>query len=248
MVEQHRLALVLHDVAPATWPHYAEFIHQVEALGTVPLTLLMVPDFHAQGPLDRHPGFVRLMQARAAQGDELVLHGYYHHDPGPVPLRPREWFMRRILTHEGEFLTLSEDVARERLHRGLALMQGLDLPVQGFVPPAWLLGPNARKVITEFPFRYTSTPSSLISLPDFRRLNAPSLVWSARSSWRRLLSKRWNQDMLRRHADAPLLRLGLHPVDMQHPQVRRYWLDTLENLLRDRRAVTKSQWLKEQAT
>ena len=248
MAERRCLSLVLHDVAPATWPYYAGFVRQLEALGSIPLTLLVVPDFHAQGPLDRYPDFVRLLQAGVSRGDELVLHGYYHHDPGPIAPSPRDFLMRRILTHEGEFFPLSCDAARHRLARGLDLMQRLDLPVRGFVPPAWLLGSDARKVITEFPFRYTSTPSKLISLPGFRQFDAPSLVWSARSGWRRLLSKGWNRALLWRHANAPFLRLGLHPVDMQYPQVRRYWLDTLEHLLRDRRPVTKSQWLDEQAT
>lgn len=243
MANQHSLAVVLHDVAPSTWPTYVDFVRQVEELGDVPLTLLVVPDFHAQGPLDDYPDFVRLLQARAECGDELVLHGYYHHDPGPIPCHPKEWVMRRILTHEGEFYALPEQTARERFGRGLELMQRLNLPVQGFVAPAWLLGKNARKVITEFPFRYTSTPSTLVRLPEFESLEAPSLVWSARSGWRRSLSRAWNQALLRRHADAPLLRLGLHPVDMQFPQVKRYWIDTLERLLQHRSAVTKSQWL-----
>ncbi len=246
MSDQRCLALVLHDVAPVTWPAYADFVDQVDALGPIPLTLLVVPDFHGRAPLDRHPEFVRLLQARAASGDELVLHGYYHHDPGPVPLRPREWVMRRVLTHEGEFYPLQAHTARERLQQGLTLMQRLDLPTEAFVPPAWLLGPDARTALAEFPFRYTSSPGALFRLPDFQPLPTPTLVWSARSAWRRWASKRWNQAQLRRHANAPLLRLGLHPVDMQHPQARQYWLDTLERLLIDRRAVTKSQWLDSQ--
>jgi predicted deacetylase len=36
---------------------------------------------------------------------------------------------------------------------------------------------------------YTSDPQHLYQLPDFTAINAPGLVWSARSAWRRGLSK-----------------------------------------------------------
>ncbi len=239
------VALVLHDVAPATWPCYADFVRRVDALGDIPLNLLVVPDFHRQGRLDGCSEFVATLEARLARGDELILHGYYHADPGPVPLRPGEWFMRRIYTHEGEFYRLPRDEARRRLQQGLDLFDRLGWPVRGFVAPAWLLGDAARQALAELPLRYTSDPHALMRLPDFVPLPAPSLVWSARSAWRRVLSRRWNQYRLRRHGGAGLLRLGLHPVDMAFPAVQDYWLRTLGALLGERQAVTKWQWLQQ---
>lgn len=237
------VAVVLHDVAPATWPLYADFVARLDVQGDIPLTLLVVPDFHQQGRLDQHPDFVTIMNKRLARGDELVLHGYYHADPGPVPWRPKEWFMRRIFTHEGEFYRLSRDTARRRLEQGLELFRRLDWPVQGFVPPAWLLGPAAREALAGLPLAWTSEPRGLITLPDFALRPAPTLVWSARSAWRRFLSLRWNRRQLQRHAGASLLRLGLHPVDMRFPGVQQFWLDTLAQLREQRRPVTKSCWL-----
>jgi hypothetical protein len=40
-----------------------------------------------------------------------------------------------------------------------------------------------------------------------------------------------------------LLRLGLHPVDMRHASVVRWWLDTVEALAATRVPVTKTQAL-----
>ncbi len=42
----------------------------------------------------------------------------------------------------------------------------------------------------------------------------------------------------------PVIRLGLHPMDMRHDFSRRYWLDTLRRMLNEgRRPLTKAAWL-----
>lgn len=41
-----------------------------------------------------------------------------------------------------------------------------------------------------------------------------------------------------------MIRLGLHPVDMRHEFSRNYWMQTLQQLLRQGRTpLTKSAWL-----
>ncbi len=247
MPDDRHFALVLHDVAPATWPACADFVAEVDERFGIPLTLLVVPDFHRQGAFENDRDFVATLNARRARGDELVLHGYHHDDPGPIPPSPHQYLMRRVLTHEGEFLALSADEARARLAKGVDLFRRLGWPIRGFVPPAWLLGKAARSVLADFPFTYTSHPNALLRLPSFAPLAAPTLVFSARSAWRRGLSRLWNGRRLRRHADAGLIRLGVHPVDLGFASVRRFWLETLAILLATRRAITKQAWLEGQA-
>lgn len=101
------LMLVLHDVAPETWPDYQPFVQAIDELGSVPMTWLVVPDFHQRNPLARSPTFCHLLERRLARGDELALHGYYHADDGPPPRGLGEYFMRRCYTHEGEFYALT---------------------------------------------------------------------------------------------------------------------------------------------
>lgn len=236
--------LVLHDVAPETWPDYREFVAAVDRLGQIPMSWLVVPDFHRRNPPDASPDFCRLLDTRLARGDELILHGCYHADEAPPPRSPRDWFMRRVFTHEGEFYPLDEDEAMHRLEAGMALFSRLGWPLHGFVPPAWLLGPGARRALARSGLTYTSDPGHFYLLPDYHRIEAPGLVWSARSAWRRGMSRVVSEQMLRRHHQAPLLRLGLHPVDMRHRLSREYWLDLLIRLLRDgRRPMTKIDWL-----
>ncbi|MDZ3995656.1 hypothetical protein PspTeo4_43968 [Pseudomonas sp. Teo4] len=82
------LMLVLHDIAPETWPDYQPFIQAVDELGNVPMTWLVVPDFHHRNLLSRSPTFCRVLERRLARGDELALHGFYHADDGRHRVAP----------------------------------------------------------------------------------------------------------------------------------------------------------------
>ncbi|MCI9876083.1 DUF2334 domain-containing protein [Pseudomonas atacamensis] len=248
MVEEMKaVCLVLHDVAPSTWADYQPFVETVDALGDVPMTWLVVPDFHRHDALDANPAFRRVLDARVARGDELALHGYYHDDQEPMPNTPRDWFMRRVYTHEGEFYRLSREAALARLHAGLEMFQRYDWPVQGFVAPAWLMSDGTRQALRELPLSYTSDPQHLYRLPDFSAIDAPGLVWSARSAWRRGLSKIVSDQREQRWREASVIRLGLHPVDMRHRFSRDYWLHTLQRLLAEGRVpLTKIDWLARQ--
>ena len=239
--------LVLHDVAPQTWADYQPFVEAVDALGDVPMTWLVVPDFHRHNNLDAHPDFRQMLTHRVARGDELALHGYFHCDDGTKPSNPRDWFMRRIYTHEGEFYTLSEQAALARLRAGVELFDRYNWPLHGFVAPAWLMSEGTREALRQLPLSYTSDPQHLYRLPDFSSVDAPGLVWSARSPWRRGLSK-WISDYREQHwRHAPVIRLGLHPVDMCHEFSRNYWLQTLKRLLDEGRVpMTKARWLERQ--
>ncbi|MHB1245779.1 MAG: DUF2334 domain-containing protein [Sulfuriferula sp.] len=235
--------VVLHDVTPQSWPVYQDFIHAVDTLGHVPLTLLVVPDFHHQFHLDRFPEFRNAIDRRIARGDEVVLHGYSHHDDSPLRPNPVNWFMRRIYTHEGEFYSLDEIHARQRLEQGLELFHRYRWPVSGFVAPAWLMSKGTQAALRGLPLQYTSDLTGLIRLPDWQHLDTPTLVWSSRSAWRRRASRHWNQLRLKQSLSSPLLRLGLHPIDMRYNDAVLFWLETLEALLTTRIPLTKAQWM-----
>ena len=236
--------LVLHDVAPETWPDYQPFVEAVDALGQIPMTLLVVPDFHKRNAVEQAPAFRHQMDQRLLRGDELALHGYFHADDGPPARTPRDYFMRRIYTWEGEFYGLSQEQALQRLGAGVELFGRMSWPLTGFVAPAWLMSEGTRQALRQLPLRYTSDPQHLYRLPDFTRINAPGLVWSARSRWRRGLSRVVCSIQENRQRQASTLRLGLHPVDMRHEYARRYWLETLQRLLADGRTpMTKMDWL-----
>lgn len=245
------LAVVLHDVAPATWPLYHPFVAAVDALaatlGPIPLTWLVVPDFHARGRFDRDPAFVGRLRQRLERGDELALHGYYHHDDAPAPRTPWEWWTRRLYTREGEFQAIDAATADERLDRGAALFAAQGWPTPGFVAPAWLMNAATRRALARRDFLYTSCRKRLYRLPDFTPLPAPGLTWSARSAWRRGLSQGVCALQGHHHRHAELLRLGIHPVDLGHPALFDRWLRIMVAQIRDgRQPITKYQWVRRQ--
>ena len=245
---QQSVMLVLHDVSPETLEDYRSFVRSVDSLEKVPITWLVVPNFHKRNDVAADLNFQRQMHQRLERGDELVLHGYHHCDDGPAPRTPHEFFMRRIYTWEGEFYSLDQQQALHRLESGLELFRRLDWPLHGFVAPAWLMSQGTREALRTLPLSYTSDPQHLFTLPEFTPFNAPGIVWSARSAWRRGLSRILSDYREPRLEHAPTLRLGLHPVDMRHESSRTYWLNTLQRLIeKGRTPVTKFTWLSEQA-
>lgn len=239
------LCVALHDVAPATWPACRRLLAMLDELGPVPVSLLVVPDYHRRGRVVDDAEFVRAMERRLDRGDEILLHGYYHLDDRPPGrTHPLEWLKRHIYTTEGEFAALNEDEARERLLRGWdMLVDQLHWPVAGFVAPAWLLSAGARRALTHSPFRYTTTLDAMYPLPDWQNLPAPSLVYSVRSAWRRAASRRWNRWLAEYARSKPLLRAGLHPADADHPEVMEDWRALLRQALAYRRPMTKLAWM-----
>jgi predicted deacetylase len=237
------VCVVLHDVAPATWRGCEKLLNAIDAVGPIPVTLLVVPEYHRGSPIDAAPRFVRAIEQRIARGDEIVMHGCFHWDDLPVAT-PAEWLRRRVYTAgEGEFAALGEKSAYARLARGMEAFQRLGWTVRGFVPPAWLLGEGARAALASFPFAYTSTRRCLYTLPDWRPCGGTSLAWSVGSRARRQAFGMLNRWQLLRLRNAPLLRLGIHPVDARYPEVVDFWLAALRQSLASRTPTTKSSWL-----
>jgi predicted deacetylase len=237
----HAVCIAIHDVAPATWPACEALFKLLHGLGAPPATLLVVPDYHRRGSVERDLAFIRAIDRRIANGDEIALHGYHHVDDGPAPHSPVEWLTRRMLTaSEGEFSALTEHEATIRIDAGLRMFERLQWNVAGFVAPAWLLGDGARVALAKTPLRYTSTHAHLETLADGRRIAAPAISASARSAWRRWSSRQWLGMARIALRDAPLVRVALHPSDVGDARILDAWRVLLTALLAERVALTKS--------
>jgi len=231
----------LHDVAPATWPECARILDMLDGIGQLPLTLLVVPNYHGRGSIVDDRRFRAEIDARLARGDEIALHGFFHLDDGPSPETLKAWIERRVLTQaEGEFAAIDASSARERLRRGLDAMHSAGWSVRGFVPPAWLLSPAARAVLAEFPFDYTATRRGIYRLPDWRLDPTVTLAYSPRSSWRRAMSRTLILGQTALARPARILRLAIHPVDARFPGVLERWRQTIVTALETRKPLTKS--------
>jgi uncharacterized protein len=220
------LVVSLHDVSPLTQPLCEEILSQLRQLGIAQTSLLVIPNHHRQAPISEDSGFRSWLARKIEAGHEPVLHGYFHQRQKQNADSFRAKLTNEIYTAgEGEFFDLSAEEASIRVRRGLEDLAFLPRKVVGFIAPAWLLGANAEIAIRKLGFLYTTRLGGVQLFDRCAEIRSQSLVWSTRARWRAVTSLAWNRCLALRLACAQLIRIGIHPPDLQHPcvweQVRR---------------------------
>ena len=236
------LIVSLHDAHPGSRGQIAE---QVAFLGTYGVTcssILVVPEFHHGASAGGDGEFWDAVSAWQGAGHELVLHGYYHdRAESPRETLSTVFWTRLYTNREAEFLDLPREVARDRLARGHKLFESLGWRARGFVAPAWLMAAWVPGILAEMGFAYTTTLREIVPLTAGTNLAAAptdgqagtpvavppmlivsqSLCYSTRASWRRFASSVWNKHLFGRLRETNLIRLSLHPRDLEFPLLRR---------------------------
>jgi len=221
---QKSLIVSLHDAHPGS---HAQIAEQVEFLATYGITrcsILVVPEFHHGGSLLKDRNFCDTVSGWQARGHEIVLHGYFHDRRESPPEKLSTLYCARLYTNrEAEFLDLPKETARQRLERGRALFASLGWRATGFVAPAWLMASDLPNLIAEMGFAYTTRVGEIIPLlPGLNRIkSSQSLCYSTRAGWRRFASALWNKYLYGRLRETDLVRLSLHPRDLEFPLMRR---------------------------
>jgi predicted deacetylase len=237
--ELRALCVSIHDVAPATWPACLRLLKAIRQVADIPVTLLVVPRYH--GAATHDAAYESMLDALLAQGHELALHGYTHLDHGPPARGLTQRYLRVVFTTgEGEFAAIPAPRARRLLALGQAWFERRGWPLDGFVAPAWLLGPGAWQALRECSFSYTTTLTRFHLLASRSSVFSPSLVYSARNRSGRCLSPPAMSALAACLARAPLVRLGLHPPDADSPRLMLHAQRLLASLLRERQALTKA--------
>lgn len=221
---QKNLIVSLHDAHPGSHAQIAEQVAFLAEYGITRSSILVVPEFHHSGLLTKDAGFCDAVTAWQARGHEVVLHGYYHDRRESPPEKLSTVFWTRLYTNrEAEFLDLSSETARTRLDRGRTLFESMGWRATGFVAPAWLMAQGLTNLLAEMGFSYTTRIGEIIPLrAGLNRLkSSQSLCYSTRAGWRRLASAVWNKYLYGRLRETDLVRLSLHPRDLEFPLMRR---------------------------
>ena len=96
------------------------------------LSFAVVPNWHGEWPLAKHPDYCRLVRESS---EELLLHGYFHQ-------RRRGWGPTALITERSDEMNgLDPDGTRRTLERGQRVFTDMfGAPARGFVAPAWQRG------------------------------------------------------------------------------------------------------------
>jgi uncharacterized protein len=218
------LIVSLHDAHPGSRAQIAEQVAFLAAYGITCSSILVVPEFHHEGSLAADKIFCDTISDWQNAGHEIVLHGYFHDRKESPPEKLSTVFWTRLYTNrEAEFLDLPPDTARARLEKGRALFESLGWRSTGFVAPAWLMAEGLPNLLAEMNFSYTTRVSEIIPLrPGLNRPKpSQSLCYSTRASWRRFASAFWNKYLWDKLRESDLVRLSLHPRDLEFPLMRR---------------------------
>ncbi|MGI5229818.1 DUF2334 domain-containing protein [Actinoallomurus sp. CA-142502] len=234
-----RLVVSVHDVAPATAGQTRRWCADADSLG-IPVSLLVIPGPWRGAPLADEPGYAEVLRARAARGDELVLHGWTHR-AGPEGSPPRRLLGRLVARGAAEFAALDEAQAADRLARGRAVLAELGLSVRGFTPPGWLASAATDRALARAGFHYTTSHLGVLDLRSGRMRRGFALSHRPGGTGERLGAAtmerwaRWNAGR------GGLIRVALHPDDLARPGLRDAALRAIETVLAaGGRAVTYS--------
>lgn len=237
----------LHDVAPSTQQIASRIISELSAHGVPVCSVLVVPDYHHEGPLTRHHEFVTWLRALEADGHEIVIHGYFHERPPHTKETLRDKFVTRFYTqNEGEFYDLSYEESLRRITAARDEFRALGLKPHGFIAPAWLLGNEAEQAVRDAELEYTTRLRTVCDLRSESTFSARTLVYSVHNNWRRVLSRTWNEALFRFMKTKPLLRISIHPPDYCQPAIWKQILGFVSATREARTATTYQDWIAEQ--
>ncbi len=241
------LVVSIHDIAPATRETAEKIVSELSRRGVTSFSLLVIPNYHRAGSFsaDRELGiWLREIEGR---GNEIVIHGYFHERPRRAEENLREKFIARVYTNgEGEFYDLDYDEAFRRISRAREEFASLGLSPRGFIAPAWLLSSEGERAARDAGMEYTTRIGSVHDLRSGKNFAARTLVYSGRNHWRRTTSLAWNAALFLAAKQQPLLRLSIHPIDYDQPEIWRQILRIIDEVLPGRTATTYATWVDEQ--
>ena len=212
---QRALVVSIHDVAPSTRAKVEKILASLAGHGVHTCSLLVVPDYHRLGRSLADRSFCSWLHALAANEHEIVIHGFFHQRARRRDENARAKIVTRIYTaDEGEFFDLGYGEALRLIRKAQEDFKTHDFHPTGFIAPAWLLGAEAERAVIDAGMSYTTTLRTVRDFDGDRTIPSQSLVYSVRSGLRRISSLAWNRSLFRRLTSNPLLRLGIHPPDI----------------------------------
>jgi uncharacterized protein len=238
MTEEKYLVVSFHDVAPFSRDAYQRFADRLEGMGVHTASVLAVPQWHGEQPIREDASFVAWLRELTQRGYEICLHGHTHRAERVSGGMISQLTGRFYTNREGEYYQISFAEADRLVQTDLAMFREFDIPVCGFVPPAWLLSRDGARALQKHGLLYTTSLQHIELLQEGRSLYAPTLVASSRSAWRRVVSGWWLGFWSRMNRNTDILRVALHPIDLAYPRMEERMAAFIAQAMKSRRVVS----------
>lgn len=237
---QRRLLVSVHDVTPRHFARLKAIAALLERHGLGGrYSALVVPNFWHEWPLADHPEFVTWLSGQIQDGVEPLLHGYFHRDESD---HRGAWARLRgtaLTAGEGEFLGLDREAARARIVAGArVLADHLGAAPLGFVAPAWLYSDATREVLRELGYAVAEDHWRVWSpVQDAVLARGPVIAYASRTRLRAAASIAWSRAATLALDRQAIVRLAIHPHDLDVPALARELDRALAVLTRERAAI-----------
>jgi len=228
------IAVALHDVEPGTYERCALIRDWLDDHGIDKVTLLVIPasDLHCFS--DRRPEMVDWLAERVRRGDTIAQHGFQHRRARRSASPARQAYARWQGGDAAEFVGLDDGETRRAVDAGRRVLRLAGIQPRGFVAPAYAYTAALQRVLAAS-FDWWASLHSLSYDRGRRTTRAPALTLGSSTPLKRLTTPRTVRTGAR--LAGPLLRLDLHPADLDHPS----HIGAVEAVLRrarDRTALT----------
>jgi predicted deacetylase len=237
------LLVSLHDVSPLTLPDCERALALLREAGLPPevLTVLAIPRHEGRAPLDADAATVRFLRELADEGATLVMHGLTHRMPGRA-WTPAGFVRGHVFARgQGELLRATAAEATRALEEGADILRraGLEAATRAFVPPAWLLSPEARAVVEHAGFAFHETFAGIVC---GGRLRAPRVIgWGSLNAVETVATAVYAD--LQARLPARDTRVAVHPADLRRPSQPRAIARALARLRERTRAQSYETYL-----
>ncbi len=201
---QRSIAVALHDIEPSTFERCALIRDWLDDHGIAKVTLLVIPASDLHHFDDRCPELTAWLGERVAGGDAVAQHGFQHRAVRHGPLGRRG----------GEFSGLDEVEARRAVDAGRRVLRLAGIQPQGFVAPAYAYTAALQRVL-EASFEWWASLRDVRTDQGRRAIRSQAFALSSSSALRRRASPVTLRGGAR--VAGEVLRLDLHPSDLDHP-------------------------------
>ncbi|MDF7800817.1 polysaccharide deacetylase family protein [Pontiellaceae bacterium B1224] len=230
-----KLVVSFHDLHPGTMKCCIRFLQRLEIIGVPRASLLVVPNWYDKLSLTRHPECCAWLRE---QPHDISLHGWTHL-AGHRAEKPIEWLMANKYTAgEGEFYKLPPHDAEMLILQGLEVFRRIGIEANGFIPPAWLMKEAHLPILGKVGLDYAVTLNKFFDVQRNKVLRAPVLCTTSRTPLRRALTRQVVSALAKKHANEPILRIAVHPVDFRYPEIEAFIYRLIAQCLETRESTT----------